>query len=127
MELLMLLIVAYFFISINCCAQNQYQILVSLESSFDRITREMKIPCQFNMEYHRKENGRPFFTNKDSTRLEFYFFRISSLPFFYFTQTSSETISYYYNWIIQKMDTLKSIQLAKIGVNKKYGYWVFKI
>ena len=127
MKISTILILVQFFISVNCNAQNQYKVIDSLESSFERIKRNMAIPCQFEVMFNRRENGRPFFTTKDSTQLEFDFFKISSLPFFNSKQTNYETTSSYYDWILQRKDTLNSIKLTKIDENKDYGYFVYKI
>ena len=127
MKISTILIFVQFFISVNCRAQNQYNVLDSLESSFERIKQGMKIPCQFEVKFNRRENGKPFFTTKDSTQFEFDFFKISSIPFFNSKEISSETISSYYNWILKGQDTLKSIRLTKIDKNKDYGYFVYQI
>ncbi len=127
MRISTLLILVQFFISVNCSAQDQYKVLDSLESSFERVKRDMAIPCQFEVKFNRRENGRPFFTTKDSTQIEFDFFKISSLPFFNSRQTNYETTSSYYDWISQRKDALNSIRLTKIDENKDHGYFVYKI
>ena len=127
MKISTLLIAAQFFIAVNCTAQGQYKVLDSLESSFERITRDMRIPCQYEVQFHRRENGKPFFTTNDSTQLEFAFFKINNLPFFDSTQTNLETTSSYNEWILQRKKSLKRISFTKISENKDDGYFVYKI
>ena len=127
MKISTILIFVNFFIVLNCSAQNKYNVFDSLESSYERIKQGMNIPCQFEVKFNRRENGKPFFTTKDSSQLEFDFFKISSIPFFNSKETSFETISSYYDWILKGQDTVKSIRLTKIDKNKEYGYFVYQI
>jgi hypothetical protein len=127
MKISTLLLVVQFFIAVNCSAQGQYKVLDSLESSFEHIKRDMNVPCQFQVTFNRRENGKPFFITNDSTQLEFDFFKITSLPFFDSTQTNFETTSSYYEWLLQRKNSLKSISFSKIRENKDDGYFVYKI
>ncbi len=127
MKISIVLILFQLFISVNCKAQNQYHLPDSLSSSFERINRDIRIPCQFGVKFSKRENGKPFFTTKDSAQLEFDFFNFSSVPFYNPKQTILETARSYYGWILQRNDTLKAVKLAKIYENKDYAYLVYNI
>jgi len=127
MKISAILILVQFFISANCTAQNEYKVLDSLESSFERIKHDMSIPCQFEVKFNKRENGNPFFIAKDSFQLEFDFFKISSVPFYNSNQTNFETTSAYYDWVLQRKDAIKNIKIDKVDESKEYGYFVYKV
>lgn len=73
MKQLFISILSILLLILNGYSQNKYTTLDSLELSFDTISHTVAIPCAWNMERKVKTNGKPFFINKDSTRLEFSF------------------------------------------------------
>ena len=128
MKITILLIQLVLFATINCKAQSQDRILDSLESSFERIARNVKMSCDWEMEGKFKENGHLFFINKeDSTQLEFTFFKAKTLPFYNPKQTDFEITSEYYNWELRETNSLKSINLTQIEQNKDDGFLIFSI
>ncbi len=127
MKVAIILIFIELLVVSNCSAQNKYNVLDSLESSFERIKHNMAIPCQFEATFNRRENGKPFFTTIDSSQLEFDFFKVSSIPFFNSKEIIFKTISFYYDWILKGQDTVNSIKLTKFDKNKDYGYFVYQI
>ncbi len=108
-------------------AQSQLAVLDSLESSFERVVRDTKIPCQYGMDFKRKANGRPYFLNNDSTRLEFDYFKASSLPFYTSEQKNIETTLGYYDWISQQIDNINNILLQKEPEDSVSDYMIYKI
>lgn len=127
MKISTVLIATQFFFAFNCSGQSQYNSIDNFETSFTRIKRDMKIPCQFEVTFNKRDNGKPFFITKDSTQIEFDFFDVTSTPFYDSTQTNAETTSAYYDWILQKKGSLKTIQIDKIDESTDKGYFVLKI
>jgi hypothetical protein len=122
-----LLIISLMFSIVNCCSQNKYTTLVSLESSFESVWKDVKMPCEWEMDSKRKTNGKLTFFDKDSTGLEFDFFKANSLPFYSPSQTDYETTMEYYDWKSKKKGNTKNIILTKIEENKEVGFVIFKI
>ncbi|MEI7472655.1 MAG: hypothetical protein WCJ85_10375 [Chitinophagaceae bacterium] len=108
-------------------AQQSLAIMDKEESSFERVIKGTSIPCQYEMDFRRKENGRPYFINKDSTRLEFDFFKASSLPFFTSQQTYSETTQAFYDWINLQKQHIKYISIQKLPEDSASDYILLKI
>ena len=127
MKMSFYIIVLHLAISLNCIAQDPFISLDSLESSFERIPGQTKIPCEFAMVLDRKVNGKLIFMNKDSTQLELDCFKIKSLPFFDSKQIVFDANSSYLTWVSARKDILKNLKVTKIEANQNYGYWIFKI
>jgi hypothetical protein len=127
MKLSIILIAAQIFISVNCNSQNKYTTLDGLESSFESVKKDIKMPCQWEMNTKHKTNGKITFFDKDSTGLEFDFFKASSLPFYTPFQTDFETTKKYYSWKLKSGNYTKDIILSKIEENKEAGFVIFKI
>ncbi|MBN8701275.1 MAG: hypothetical protein J0L54_16830 [Chitinophagales bacterium] len=121
-----LMIACLLLIISKCYSQKTYLTLDSLEASFDTVEHTVAIPCQWVSERKLKENGKPFFIDKDSTRLEFSFFKANSLPFFRLIQTDFETVTAYYNWKSIEAK-YKDIAFAKVEEDKEKGFAIFKI
>ena len=108
------------FASITLMAQNQDRILDSIELSFERIPRSIKMSCNWEMEAKFKENKHLFFINKnDSTQLEFTFFKAATLPIFNPEQTDFQLTSAYSKWISNQTNGVKNLLLTEIGHNKE--------
>lgn len=122
-----LTITALFFMFSFCHSQNYASSFDRLELSFDTISHTTAIPCEWVMERKVDANGKPYFINKDSTRLEFSFFKFSSLPFINLTQTNFETANAYYNWVLRKNYSKVSFTIVKIEENKESGFIIFQI
>lgn len=127
MKLYFILIFINFCRIVDCSAQSQGKSLSSIESSLEKIEKNIKIPCQYFVKFHHRENGKSFFTTNDSCQLEFDFFTTNKLPFFNSNQTSAETITSYINWLRKETDLLKDIRFSKIDENTEDGYCVYKI
>ena len=127
MQLSIILITTFIFFSQNCYSQNKYVTLDSLESSFESVKKDIKMPCQWIMDVKRKANGKITFFDSDSTALEFDFFKASSLPFYTTSQTDYETTKKYYQWKLKKRLNTMNIVLTKIEENYAAGFVIFKI
>jgi hypothetical protein len=117
-----------FVISItNCSSQNRYANLDSLESSFESVWKDIKMPCTWGTEAKRKTNGKLAFYDKDSTMFEFDFFKVNSLPFYLPTQTDFETIKMYFFWKTNQEETTKGIIITKVEENSDSKFIILKI
>ncbi len=121
------LIIISFCIVVDCTAQRQQNTVANIESSLKKFERNSKIPCAYVVTFNRREDGRGYFTAKDSAQLEFDFFKITTLPFFNPSQSSAETISSYYNWLVKEKDFSNNIKLSKVEVNTEDSYSIYKI
>jgi len=110
-------------IAFNCKSQN----LDRLESSFETIARSTAIPCQYEMVWKLKPNGKHYFINNDSTRLEVDWFRTPSLPFYNSHQTNLETITAYYNWNLKEASNSEHFRVEKIEENIEKGFIILRI
>lgn len=122
-----IVLIISFFIILNCTAQGQQNTIANIESSLKKYERHSKIPCAYIVTFDRRDNGRGYFTTKDSAELEFDFFKIINLPFFNTSQSSAETISSYYNWLVKEKDFSNNIKLSKIDENTDDSYSIYKI
>ncbi len=116
-----------FCIIVDCAAQSKQNTIANIESSLKKFERHSKIPCAYVVTFNRRDNGSGYFTTKDSAQLEFDFFKITSLPFFNTSQSSAETISSYYNWLVKEKDFSNDIKLSKIDENTDDSYSIYKI
>ncbi len=115
--------ISLLWINFNCKSQN----LDRLESAFETIPKNTAIPCQYEMAWKLKPNGKHYFINKDSTRLEIDWFRTPSLPFYDSQQTNLETVIAYYNWNLKEANNSERFSVEKIEENVEKGFIILKI
>jgi len=127
MRIFTTLILAQLLITINGIAQIRNHFTDSLKLPFERIDHDMRIPCQFEVKFNRRENGKPFFSTKDSAQLEFDFFKLSIIPINNPKVTILETEESFYKSILQRNDTLNVVGLVKINESKGDPYFIYKV
>jgi hypothetical protein len=127
MKLSIILITVFILISDLCYSQGSSITLDSLESEFVSVWKDIKMPCQWKMDSKRNANGKLTFFDKDSSAIEFDFFKASSLPFYTSIQTDYETTKKYYKWALKKSKKLKNNVFIKVEENKKAGFIIYKI
>ena len=113
--------------TVDTFAQKGIPTIDSLEYNFERLTKNKMMPCQWVLSIKHRANGQLRYYDKDSTALEFEFFKASSLPFYTSSQTDFETTQHYYNWTVKEHDNTESLKLTKLEENRAEGYAIFKI
>ena len=127
MKLSLLLILITFLIVVDSSAQSQITAVNNEELSSATIEKNIIIPCQYFVNSYKRENGKSFFTTKDSCHLEFDFFTANKLSFFDSNQTSDETITSYINWLSKNKHALKDVKYSKVDENTKDDYIIYNI
>jgi hypothetical protein len=127
MKLFGILITSFILLSKICYTQNNYATFDSIESSFESIKKNIQMPCQWEMTSKARNNGKCTFFDKDSTALEFDFYKTSSIPFYTTTQTDFETTKEFYKWELKKSSKSKKIFFSKVEENKEAGFVIVKV
>ena len=127
MKYVFLLILSFICLAVDTFAQKGISTIDSLEYNFERLTKNKMMPCQWVLTIKHRTNGQLRYYDRDSTALEFEFFKASSLPFYTSSQTDFETTQHYYDWTVNEHVNTESLKLTKLQENKTEGYAIFKI
>lgn len=127
MKISIILFAFQFFLLPKGNAQEHYNLPDSIKPSLQLIQQDMRLPCQYDSKFNRRENGKPFFTIKDSCQVEFDFYKLNTASLNILDPTYTGPTDAYFKDILQKNDTLKAYAFTQLPGSKDDAYAVYQI
>ena len=107
--------------------QSNFTTVDFFDSKLESVWKSPRMPCTWVVTPQRRANGKLAFVDSDSSKIEFDFYELLSLPFFDSTQSDLETNKQFLKWCSSQIANTPSLSLKTIEENEETGFVIIKL